>query len=219
MRYLGLALFAEGPTDHRFLHPVLWRLANDICLRECPESFAVDTVQELHSPVPASAARREERIFAAARNAREAWDVLFIHTDGAGDPGRARSERIDPARRRIEAELAGAGESVAVVPVRETEAWMLCDPDALRQTIGITLSAEDLALTRSVESIRDPKATLRRVGERSAGRRGAQRTFGSEQFLRQLGEAVALERLRAVPAFRQLDADLREALVRLRVVR
>ena len=216
MRYLGLALFAEGPTDHRFLRPVLSRLTEAIFL---PEPVVMGEVLELHSPVPAGAARREERILTAARDALGAWDVLFIHADGGGDPGGARSGQIEPARQRIAAELAGAGESVAVVPVRETEAWALCDPDALRRAIGITLSAEALALTRGVESIPHPKAALQRVGERSAGRRGARRTLGSDLFLRRLGEAIDLERLRAVPAFQRLEADLREALVRLRVVR
>ncbi len=32
MRYLGLALFAEGPTDYRFLPPVLRRTTEELCL-------------------------------------------------------------------------------------------------------------------------------------------------------------------------------------------
>lgn len=223
MRHLRLALFAEGPTDHRFLHPVLRRLTDDICLRECPELFDVDEMRELHSLVPASAAPREERIFKAAQAKLGTWDVLFIHTDGAGDPGGARAQRVEPARRRIAAELAGARESVAVVPVRETEAWMLCDPDALRTALRTTLSNKALGLTarpRAVESIPDPKAELRAIGARVAGPRGRPRqAVRSPHFLQLLGGAVALERLRAVPAFRQLEADLREALARLRIVR
>ena len=33
MHYLGLALYAEGPTDYYFLRPLLPRLCEDICLR------------------------------------------------------------------------------------------------------------------------------------------------------------------------------------------
>lgn len=220
MRHLGLALFAEGPTDHRFLHPVLSRLTEDIFL---PELVDIGEVRELHSPVPASASSRAERILTAARDALGAWDVLFIHTDGEGDAGRARAQRVDPARARIAAELAGAGESVGVVPVRETEAWMLCDPDALRAALHTTLSNEALGLTarpRTVESVTDPKAALRAIGARVAGPRGRPRqAVRSPHFLERLGEAIDLERLRAVPAFQRLEADLREALGRLRIVR
>ncbi len=219
MRYLGLALFAEGPTDHRFLRPVLRRLTEDIFL---PEPVEIGEVLELHSLVPARDARREERIFTAARAALGAWDVLFVHADGGGDPGGARSDQIEPARQRIAAELAGAaGKSVAVVPVRETEAWALCDPNAIRSVLGTTLSDEALGLTEHtrVESIARPKTVLRELGGRVAGRRGARRTLGSEHFLRRLGEYVALDRLRDVPAFQQLESDLREALTQLHVIR
>lgn len=223
MRHLDLALFAEGPTDHRFLRPLLLRLTRDICLRECPEHVDVDEVRELHSPVPARAASRAERIFTAARDATEAWDILFIHADGAGNPGRARGEQIEPARARIADEIGGARESVAVVPVRETEAWTLCDPDALRAAFRTTLSNEALGLAArpgAVESVGDPKAALRAIGARVAGPRArSKQAARSPHFLQQIGRVIKLERLRAVPAFQQLEADLREALVRLRVVR
>jgi len=38
--YLGLALVAEGPTDYRFLSPVLYRLTEDLCL-----SFGITTIE------------------------------------------------------------------------------------------------------------------------------------------------------------------------------
>ncbi len=41
MHYLGIALYAEGPTDYYFLRPLLQRLCEDICLRESPHSVEV----------------------------------------------------------------------------------------------------------------------------------------------------------------------------------
>ena len=218
MRYLGLALFAEGQTDHRFLPPILSRLTEDICLRDGLD-VEMSEVRGIHSLVRSSEATREERIFNAALDSQGAWHILFIHTDGDGNPPASRAERIEPALRRVLTEIEGTRTVVAVVPVRTTEAWALCDPNALRRAIGIRLSAEDLAFTGSVESIADPKATLRDIGERVAGRRGARRTLGSEHFLRRLGEYIALDQLRGVPAFQQLESDLREALTRLHIIR
>ena len=220
MRYLGLALFAEGPTDHRFLRPVLSRLTEDICLRECPEQVEMGAMLEIHSPGPASDAPRGERIFMAAEGSQAAWHILFVHADGAGSPSVAKAKQIIPAFERIATNLEGMGEAVAVVPVRETEAWALCDPDAIRTVLGITLSNKDMGLTghTRVESIADPKATLQDIGERVAGRRGARRKLGSKRFLPRLGEYVALDRLRGVPAFQQLETDLREALTQLHII-
>ena len=223
MRYLGLALFAEGPTDHRFLRPVLSRLTEDICLRECPEQVEMGAMLELHSPGPASDAPRGERIFMAAKGSQAAWHILFVHADGAGSPSVARAEQIIPAFERIAADLEGMREAIAVVPVRETEAWALCDPDAIRTVLGTTLSSEELSLPEHagrVETIADPKALLQTIGAQVAGsRRGTRRSVGSPYFLQRLGEYARLDRLRGVPAFQQLEADLREALTRLHIIR
>ena len=60
MQYLSLALYAEGPTDYRFLSPVLHRLCQDICLEEArghvdiPEAILPldDTEDMKHAPAP-----------------------------------------------------------------------------------------------------------------------------------------------------------------------
>ena len=49
MHYLGLALFAEGSTDHRFLRPLLYRLCDELCLGSLT-AVEVSEVLELHTP-------------------------------------------------------------------------------------------------------------------------------------------------------------------------
>ena len=44
MRYLGLALFAEGATDHAFLRPVLRRLCADLCLEFAEQPVEIGEV-------------------------------------------------------------------------------------------------------------------------------------------------------------------------------
>lgn len=92
MAYLGLALFAEGPTDHRFLKPVLRRLCENMCLQHAKMMVDIGDVLELHSPVRVREESREIRIREAARESRGAWHILFIHADGSGDyPGARKS--------------------------------------------------------------------------------------------------------------------------------
>ena len=87
MRTLGLALYAEGRTDYYFLLPLLQRLCEDICLREARVDVDVSAVLGLDHPAALNEASREDRITEAARLARESWNILFIHADGAGDIG------------------------------------------------------------------------------------------------------------------------------------
>src|SRR5437660_8192480 len=101
MRYLGLALFAEGVSDHRFLSPILRRTCEEICLQQAVEPVEIGGVHELHSPPDFKEHNRASRIHEAARRAADAFHILFVHADGQGDPSAAREERIEPAARRM----------------------------------------------------------------------------------------------------------------------
>lgn len=220
MHYLGIALYAEGPTDYHFLRPLLQRLCEDICLRESPHSVEFSEVLALDHSDKVKDASREERILQAARAARNAWRILFVHTDGSNDPARARKQLVEPALALLEQKMDRQWCSVALIPIRETEAWAIWDGDALRRVFGSTLSDQDLGLAvnaNSVESIADPKAALNQafLATQPSGRRRRQ---GVSPMLNALGEQVSLERLRQVAGFARFEAELKQALRKLNIL-
>ncbi|GAB3800854.1 hypothetical protein GCM10027605_17180 [Micromonospora zhanjiangensis] len=94
-----------------------------------------------------------------------------------------------------------------MIPVRETEAWLLADGEALRNTLGVRWSDADLGLprrARDVEQISDPKKVLDQIMCRVS--RPVRSHYG------QLGELISLEKLREVPAYRRWWDDSRVAL-------
>lgn len=213
MRYLSLALFAEGPTDYYFLRPLLQRLCEDICVREARMPVEVSEVLGLDDPDTEERLSRDVRIARSAQMARGAWNILFVHADGANDPDRVREEQITPALHRV-GELMGAeGLGVAVVPIRETEAWAIVDGDALRCAFGTELTDQELGLPsiRNVESTTDPKTILQRAFTATypTGRRLRQ---GTSPYLNTLGEQVSLDSLRRIPSFSTLENDVHQAL-------
>lgn len=218
MRYLGLALFAEGRTDHAFLSPLLRRVTEEVCRRRVEEDVEVSEVTSVHSQVRASAKPRLERILEAAREAFPDWQVLFVHTDANGDESRSRDERVSPAVAAIREEFASDGRGVGVVPVRETEAWALADGAALREALGVRLSDEQLgapAEPRAVEDLSDPKRDYERacLGHRRS------RGPAPSVYLPRLGETISLEALSRVPAFGRLRAELVKTLRELHILR
>lgn len=214
MRYLGLALYAEGPTDYRFLSPLLQRLCEDLCTREAVDTVEISPMLPLDDPEHARGLGREKRIQEAARAARGAWNILFVHTDGEGDPVRAAAERIEPALTRLK-EFSGDTEiGVAVIPVRETEAWAILDGDALRQVLGITLTDRAMGLprmAREAERTLDPKALLSQAFK-ATNPTGRRKSMGISPYLSALGEQVALDKLRGTESFAKLEAQLTAAL-------
>lgn len=219
MQYLSLALYAEGPTDYRFLSPVLQRLCQDICLKQARTQVDIPDVLGLDHPPEEKDAPREARILAAALQAKGAWRVLFIHADGERDPVSQKANLVEPgvhAVRKRFAEGADQLDVVGVVPVRETEAWILAHGDTIRQVFGTRLTDEKLGLPASarVEKDPDPKATLRQCFERAKPRSRQRETA----YFQQLGEIIDLDALRRLPSFKQLETELVEVLMRLKII-
>ena len=214
MRYLGLALFAEGPTDHRFLHPLLHRLADELCLQAGQEIVEIGEVIELHSPAQTKKEDRETRILEAARAAWGAFHILFLHSDGGGDPVAAVQERVQPAATRITGEPeSDRVRTVAVVPVRETEAWALADGDALRTSLGTVLDDQALGLPEKrheIESITDPKQFLQQIYAKVIGKKARKKRAAN--ILNVLGERIGFHCLREMSAFTRFEEEFRKAL-------
>lgn len=220
MHYLGLALYAEGPTDYYFLQPLLLRLCLDICLHHAtrPVEFSEDFIG-LDDPDGLKGASRPTRIVEAAKQARGAWRIVFVHTDGAGDPVRAREQLAQPALDLLTRECAADGVGVAVIPIRETEAWAPADGDALREVFSTTLDDAqlDVPALGAVESILDPKKRLEQVFLATNPSKRSLRQ-GTSPWLGALGTTVSLDRLRQFAGFRTLEAELTQALQQLRVL-
>lgn len=219
MRHLGLALFSEGPTDDRFLGPLLQKLCEELCLKHSDAPVEVEEMLFLQNPANESGEDRDERILNAAVEAAGSWQLLFVHVDGGSDPDVQRARAIDPGLSRIEERFGAGGVGVAVVPVRETEAWALADGDALRFAFGTTLDDRALgvpARARQVESITYPKETLDEAHARTGptGRRARQK---AAPWLQRVAQQASLDRLREVPSFARTEAELLSALRRLRI--
>lgn len=189
MRPLKSALIAEGASDVAFLLPLLQvqleRIGWDAEFEARPiRRTAVTTV------MPA------ERVAAEAAELLEVSDLLFVHHD------HRESAKIDRLRESLKAE----GRVVGVVPVRETEAWVLAT--ACGSAPGIDLF-DAAALEKGhkwVEKLADPKAELKRRYRGPAS---------VEDLFTLIAERVDLDRLAEVPAYKSFLQYLTAALKEL----
>lgn len=211
MKYLVPAYFrdVEGRTDWPFLEPVCRRLLQDL-LRRGEEQVLIQ--EDWLKLGRGERSVREQQ--ATIQQDFSYFDIAFLHADGQGNPEGAYRERIAPV---ADAVPAGAtARVVGVVPVHETEAWMLCDGDALRASLGSRLEDRVLGLPRAagqVEGLADPKAVLDAACAAAyGGRLGRQRRGPPRE---DLGERVDLESLRRLAAFRLFEIHLQQALVEL----
>lgn len=208
MRYLASALVAEGATDDRFLRPLLSRALEEVCYREFDEMVEVSEVQVLRGYGGPHAV---PKIVGLVDDQPDSYKVVFVHRDQGANPSRVHAEWVEPLR----AQWGDRAERlVMVVPVRETEAWMLADGNALRAVLRVSWPDNQLGVPsapRRVEEIADPKRVLQRVGARIS------RAFTG--YYERLGEEVSIDALRRVPAFRQWWDDTCDALTQVGFVR
>lgn len=195
MIYLCAGIFAEGNSDYAFLMPLVNRLLFEL-------SIAVPQATEVADSVGIDAPRRApkkraDRIAAAIQACQGQCTLFVIHADEDGDLRAALEERVEPGRRAAAAVVNAP--IVACVPVREIEAWLLCD----RQAFAALLPRAAPELPRHPEADSDPKRTLSGIYA-ALGLRGEYHAF--------FGENVALEALRRLPAFRAFEGELRAAI-------
>lgn len=201
MIYLRAGLYAEGPTDCAFLPPLLDRLMDELAASSFAGQYELGDCLCIDAP-HSTAADRADRIAAAIHEHWERCTVFIVHSDGAGDPDKARREQVDPGidaarARRTDRPVAAA----ACIPVREIEAWMLADPEVFRQIGG----KFPPGCPAAPESELDPKLTLRRLLKES----GVRRPRPDYAFF---GANVRFECLRTLPAFVSFEQELSHAI-------
>jgi hypothetical protein len=182
-RPLTPGLLAEGPTDELFLGTVIFRQLREVAIAATHHAVDVDrtaiggcrTTKDLH------------RVVTAVLDLAVDCDVIYVHND--------HNER-DKAEHVVR-ELATRGLDIPVlplVPVRETEAWLVADRSAWAALPGSRPEVLP-ANPRDVEKLPDPKILLAEVApqRRSRARHGYYFDF--------IGENVDLEVLAQLPAY------------------
>lgn len=193
-RYLTVGLLTEGPEDEIFLSTVAVRQLKQLGVSHNGRFDVSDTpLRSRYS----TARTAHEQICAEAADLAEDCDLLLIHND--------HRERNKIEKIRQDIVLPAHCRMVPVVPVRETEAWLLADGPLLCSLPGV-MPAHIPAGARDIEKTADPKALLSRVlpgGD-------------SRELAEFLGERVDLARLRTLPAYQMWCAELTAALKELR---
>lgn len=220
MRALVLALYAEGPSDARFLPPIIRRTAEHLLsTRSRVGSDLVDVLTPLvlGPEIKVRHPSQAERILAAAR-ANDGYHGLIVHVDADG-PTRERAylERFLPGQRLAAVSLLPVcAASVPLIPIHMSEAWMLVDAPTMLGLLGSRASAKACGLpatAREAEFDADPKATLADALRLAATTRQGRGPRELARIYGPLGEDVPLARLRLLTAYRQFEVDLLALLV------
>jgi hypothetical protein len=200
-------LVCEGSSDTGLV-PHL----QSLCVK-CGASEAIGLAPDMgRLPIPPKGLKNR---LSAALKLEPSANLVFAHRD---------ADAADENPRVVEIRTAAAGlpvRTIPVVPVRETEAWLLLDEMAIRSVVENPASTLALGLPRpqDVENVADPKQKLRDTLMLASGLRGRRLQTLKHDFPRL--RARLLERLNCavflgqVPAWQRLEQRTRAALLSL----
>lgn len=211
MTYVRFVLVAEGSFDEALVDH-LERLFIWVGAREV-SGVAVDFAR-LDQAVSRDVASRLKAALALEPGA----NVFLVHRDADAPDPEPRHAEIRGAVEEIEGEADLQFEWIGVVPVQETEAWLLLNEGAIRTAAGNPNGRVALALPAAgrVEQLAAPKERLHELllrASETAGRRRERfkrRVPGiCRQLLRRLPLGGALEN---VPAWCRLRNEMRDTI-------
>lgn len=207
MRSLSCVLVREGPSDDWFLPVVLQRALQDMCREHFP---SCGEVQEIRS-LPEAGNQHPDSVVSAVAAELGTFDVLLYHHDGSPP------DKSDPVIRRMREAWQATGYReplVPVVPVRETEAWLLADAEAVRSALRVRKLPDFGFEPERVHSVPRPKEEFEAIVRQVAGRR-ATSGHGIRDYIVRVGATARIDVLRRVPAFALWWDEMIEALERL----
>jgi hypothetical protein len=199
-------LISDGPTDANLIPIIDWTL------REAGGVLLSHGVHATFKALPKPPADMEDRIL----NAIELYpcDVLFIHRDAEREPLAHRHIEIRKA-----VTVAGAKgcvfPTVAVAPVRMSEAWLLFNEHAIRSAAGNPNGTVPLNLPplSRIEDNANPKRVLLdalMVASEFTGRR-LKKFNRSQAFWRVAAFLEDFSSLRQLPAYLVFESAVRRA--------
>lgn len=220
MAQLFVGLMAEGPTDYRFLLPIIEKTLIDIALHASGDiDISVFEVKYEKN------GGFNDYVLSASKNGINDFGImlLVIHSDSDDSTSTdTYQNKILPAFRFIEKQpdedlCKGL---VALVPVYETESWMLADKDLFKRKIGTNLSDAQLGIAGHPESFNNPKEKIEsaiKIGRSTLPNKLKNNLKIGELYLT-LGETITIDKLARFTSFQNFRTNIEEKLRNLNLL-
>lgn len=221
MAQLFAGLFTEGSTDTRFLQSIVQKTLEATAF-ECSGQFDIYV-----SPIEIDKTNLsfENQVLNASKKGMEELgiSIICVHSDAdSSNASNTYKNRLNTAiielNNQNEAEYCKL--LVAIVPIQETESWLLADKELLKQEIGTTKTDNELGIDRLPETIANPKEVIsnaiRIAREGLTQRRRHDLTIG-DLYL-PIGQSIDLNKLEVLSSYQDFKNNVREAFISLNLL-
>ena len=210
MRSFDFGFYGEGGRDYSFLPGVLRRTLEGFLLPEFD-------VQGITIPRYRDGPNDEETIKRLAQD-YAGYPLIVIHFDAdKRDPAQTRHNRFERGFAKL-AQITDANrDMLPIIPIRNTEAWLLADFAAFSHICGLKGDAEEFGFpihAHEVETITDSVLRVDKAFKAANVRKDME-----SDLLRELAKNIDMLRLQNVSAYRLFMEDMQAFLIEKRFIR
>jgi hypothetical protein len=221
MAQIFAGLFAEGSTDISFLQNVVQKTLEAVAF-DCSGQLDIET---LPIEIDKTDLSFIEQVLAASKKGFDNYGIqmICVHTDADNPMAKqAYENKINPAKTELAAQndAAFCKILVAIIPIQETEAWMLADRELLKQEIGTNKTDNELGINRQPEEIAKPKEVIEtaiRVARADLTQRRRHSMTITDLYL-PLGQSIDLQKLAHLSSYRDFKQNIRNAFIELNLL-
>lgn len=221
MAQLFAGLFTEGSTDTRFLQSIVQKTLEATAF-DCSGQFDIYV-----SPIEIDKTNLsfENQVLKASKKGMDELGIQIICVHADAD----NSSAIDTYRNRINTakmELANQNEAdyckilVAIVPIQETESWLLADKELLKQEIGTNKTDNELGINRLPENISNPKEAISnaiRIAREGLTQRRRNDLTIADLYL-PIGQSIDLDKLENLSSYQDFKNNVLMAFRQLNLL-
>jgi len=220
MGQIFTGLMAEGTTDTRFLIPIIEKTVKDLVYKEYKGDFEL-SIQEIR--LKDTTSKYIVKVADAAKYAEENFgaDFIFVHLDADNkDAKEVYQNKINPAKQFLKDKAIGTSACshiVPIVPITETESWMLADKALFKSQLGTSLSDAELKISRDVEQMADPKKVAQDAikiafSHKTKKRR---RELNISELYQPIGSRIDLSKLEPLTSYQDFKQNIRNVFEEL----
>ncbi len=217
MTQIFVGLMAEGTTDYQFLALIVEKALTEIVF-DCQGQIDID-VKKIDCEKGNGFV---DFVSNASKKGHQDYGItmLIIHTDAddttAAD---AYSTRIRPALAFLEAQSAETHckHIAALVPIQETEAWMLANKEVLIKQIGTKKNEAELNINGHPEGFTNPKERIQeaiRIGRAELPKKRRESLQVSDLYSF-LGQSIQIGDLQSFKSYQDFENNVRQVLIDL----
>lgn len=215
---LYIGYIGEGNTDKKFLPQIIFRSFTEVAVKDCHTDIAVEDIVNLNI-------EKESFVEMMTKASKSLYEngisILCIHADAdkksLDDVLAHKFSPLDKNLNPLDDKIY-CKNIVAVIPITETESWILADKELLKAQINAKDKTDkELGIEKHPETYADPKATIEnaiRVAQQHRTKR-RRRDLTISDLYEELGQSIKIDKLKVLPSYCNFEENIRNAFIKL----